>query len=182
MSHVKKKMCDFVLKNFNNCNLGAKIQSVIFFGDFQTMWWRMNEKKTRRGAYFCNYCNQWLFNPLCSVSFDLFSDDNWSPRLQAAFMNVVRLNPPLLNAYYCIWSLLFFMVRYIHSKRVVIVFLVLSSIILFIVGFPEKKKKDSERECLIVINQDVFILDVFRSGKVSLIFLLFERYLFTVFK
>ena len=76
----------------------------------------------------------------------------------------------------------FFMVRYIHSKRVVIVFLVLSSIILFIVGFPEKKKKDSERECLILINQDVFILDVFRSGKVSLIFLLFERYLFTVFK
>ena len=133
-------------------------------------------------AGLMNLCNQWLFNPLCSVSFDLFSDDNWSPRLQAAFMNVVRLNPPLLNAYYCIWSLLFFMVRYIHSKRVVIVFLVLSSIILFIVGFPEKKKKDSERECLIVINQDVFILDVFRSGKVSLIFLLFERYLFTVFK
>ena len=63
----------------------------------------------------------------------------------------------------------FFMVRYIHSKRVVIVFLVLSSIILFIVGFPEKKKKDSEGECLIVINQDVFILDVFRSGKLSLI-------------
>ena len=116
MSHVKKKVCDFVLKNSNNCNLGAKIQSLIFFGDFQTMWWRMNEKKTRRGAYFCNYCNQWLFNPLCSVSFDLFSDDNWSPRLQAAFMNVVRLNPPLLNAYYCIWSLLFFYGQ-IHSFK-----------------------------------------------------------------
>ena len=37
MSHVKKKVCDFVLKNSNNCNLGAKIQSLIFFGDFQTM-------------------------------------------------------------------------------------------------------------------------------------------------
>ena len=113
------------------------------------------EKEWMRGDwdYFCNYCNQWLFNPSeLSVLFSAFLD-NWTSRISKHSWKTTK--SPLSTKCNIITASLFY--GQLHSS------LWLSFSKYIHCGLSG----DEGTECLIVISQDTFILDAFRNIKVK---------------